>query len=272
MISWHRLFGIFLSDYFTDTPYSVELEKDVSVQQQFLDVVILHKEQGEFQGTLPDGLDNLSTHNLLSYKSMRESFDFWAVQELIGHYVSYRKQISKPLLAESEFSLYAVSTCYPQKLAKQVTLTELSQGVYQLKEFGNIRLIVLTQIPKAKHNAVWHLFSHNIDKIKFGINSYHSKIPISTIVNVLYEHYQTEELIMPYTLDDFNKEIGRKHLHFLNVEDVAKEFPIDEYLKHYSTDEVLKQYSLSERMKGLPKEEVEAYFLQLEQQKTDNQH
>jgi hypothetical protein len=88
MINWHRLFGIFLVDYFTDTPYLVELEKDLSLTQQLLDVVVIKKESGEFQATLPDGLENLTTHNLLSYKSMRESFDSWAIHELIGHYVT----------------------------------------------------------------------------------------------------------------------------------------------------------------------------------------
>lgn len=123
MINWHRLFGIFLTDYFTGTPYTVELEKDLSLQQQFLDVVILHKEAGEFDGVLPDGLDNLKTHNLLSYKSMRESFDAWAVQELIGHYVNYRKQLEgESLLSESEFSLYAISTRFPHGLQKQLIL------------------------------------------------------------------------------------------------------------------------------------------------------
>jgi len=35
MLNWHRLFGLFLIDYFTDSPYMVELEKDLSIKQQF---------------------------------------------------------------------------------------------------------------------------------------------------------------------------------------------------------------------------------------------
>ena len=58
MLNWHRLFGLFLIDYFTDSPYVVELEKDLSIKQQFLDVVVLRKGPGGFQGQLPDGLDN----------------------------------------------------------------------------------------------------------------------------------------------------------------------------------------------------------------------
>lgn len=46
MIGWHRLFGLSLTDYFTGTDYTVELEKDLSLKQQLLDVVIIEKRQG----------------------------------------------------------------------------------------------------------------------------------------------------------------------------------------------------------------------------------
>ena len=42
-MDWHRLFGLLLTDFFTDSPFAVELEKDLSLAQQFLDVVILRK-------------------------------------------------------------------------------------------------------------------------------------------------------------------------------------------------------------------------------------
>jgi len=87
MLNWHRLFGLFLIDYFTDSPYVVELEKDLSIKQQFLDVVVLRKGPGQFQGQLPDGLDNLAIHNLRTYKS-----------QLIGVRVEliYAKSASSP--------------------------------------------------------------------------------------------------------------------------------------------------------------------------------
>lgn len=272
MINWHRLFGILLCDYFSDSPYSVELEKDLSVQQQFLDVVILRSGDGEFSRKLPDGLDNLSQHNLLSYKSLRESLDLWAIYELIGHYVNYRKQSGKKMPPESEFSLYAVSTRYPQKLAKQMRLIELSEGVYDLKDLGGIRLIVLKQIPKAKHNALWHLFSDNIDKIKYGIGNHDSKIPVSTIVNVLSEHYHMEELLMAYTLEDFHKDVARKNLHFLTADEILDQLSTDGMLNQVPADKILKHYSLSERLQGLSKEDIKAYLAQQDEPKADSKH
>src|SRR5262245_20080484 len=90
---------------------------------QYLDVVILRKGKGRFGHRLPDGLDDLATHNLITFKSHQEALDDWALKELTGHYVSYRKQVSPPrkaLLPEAEFHLYAVCSRYPHNLASDL--------------------------------------------------------------------------------------------------------------------------------------------------------
>ena len=111
MRDWHRLFGLLLTDFFTDSPFTVEIEPDLSKQQQFLDVLILRRKRGQFAERLPDGLDELAEHNLITFKSHREALDAWAMKELIGHYIAYRKFVSKKpskLLTEERFRLYAV--------------------------------------------------------------------------------------------------------------------------------------------------------------------
>jgi len=116
MIEWHRLFGLTLMDFFTDSFYEVELEKDLSIQEQFLDVIILKKSEGKPPAELPDGLENLSDYNLITYKSLREPLDDWALDELIGYYTMFRKQASptlKELLPIEAFQLYAVCTRRP---------------------------------------------------------------------------------------------------------------------------------------------------------------
>ncbi len=92
-MNWHRLFGLLLTDIFEGSPFVVELEKDLSLKQQFLDVVILRKGRGQCTGRLPDGFDNLADHNLITFKSLQEALDDWALMELTGHYVNYRKQV-----------------------------------------------------------------------------------------------------------------------------------------------------------------------------------
>jgi hypothetical protein len=88
-INWRRLFGLILMDYFSDRGFRVELEKDLSQKRQYLDVVIVERkdEEANLSG-ICDGFDNLSSHNLLSYKSKRQSLNAWALEELIGHYDS----------------------------------------------------------------------------------------------------------------------------------------------------------------------------------------
>src|SRR3954469_17804805 len=105
---WHRLFGLLLTDYFTGSPFVVEVERDLSVQQQFLDVVIVRRGRGRFAGRLPAGLEGLRAHNLITFKSHREALDGWAMKELVSHSVAYRKLVSRSptdLLAEDQFGL-----------------------------------------------------------------------------------------------------------------------------------------------------------------------
>ena len=114
---WHRLFGLLLADFFTESPFAVDIERDLSQQQQLLDVVIVRRGRGRFASRLPDGLDGLADHNLITFKSHREALDGWALKELVGHYVAYRKLVSalpSGLLPKDRFRLYAVAARFPR--------------------------------------------------------------------------------------------------------------------------------------------------------------
>src|SRR5436190_258606 len=94
-INWHRMFGLLLSDFFTGTSYVVEMEKDLSIMKQLLDVVVVRKGSGQLPDPLPDGMEDLAPHNLMTFKSFHEALDDWALKELTGHFVNYRKQVSR---------------------------------------------------------------------------------------------------------------------------------------------------------------------------------
>src|SRR5262245_27736713 len=151
-MDWHRLFGLLLADFFTDSPFVVEVEKDLSFKRQRLDVVILRRGQGSFTDPLPDGFDDLVAHNLITFKSHREALDDWALKELTGHYVNYLKQLlppKQPLLPETDFRLYAVCGRYPHNLASTVEFQELRPGVYQCRRGSDvIRVIVVGRLPR----------------------------------------------------------------------------------------------------------------------------
>ena len=279
MINWHRLFGLFLIDYFTNSSYAVELEKDLSIGQQWLDVVVLRKMPGLLQRRLPDGLDGLADHNLLTYKSMHEPLDDWALKELVGHYVNYRKQVGlsmNDLMPESQFKLYAVSTRFPNKLAEQVALQHISPGVYDVV-WGTdiIRLIVLSKIPDGEHNAIWRLFSAKGEVVLQAFGQYQINQPeISTIVHDLLERYQQEKIDMSYTIQDYQKDYVRDHLNLLSPDEVLKRYSADDVLKRYSADDRLKDLTVDDVLKRYSADDILAHLspdvIKLLKQKIDN--
>lgn len=124
---WHHMFGIALTDLFTGTPWVVELEKELALGSRQLDVAIIERAPGAaIDGSasvepFPDGLEGLRRHNLLTFKSHHEALSPWAVNELIGHYVDYRKVVLKDankreMLPESDFALFAVAVRFPRDL------------------------------------------------------------------------------------------------------------------------------------------------------------
>src|SRR6266545_971966 len=125
----HRLFELSWIDHFQGTPLSAEPEMDLSRKQQFLDLVLIRKGPGPIPRPLPDGFADLATHNLVTFKSHQEALDCWALWELIGHFVNYRKQASpslQELLPVSDLRLFAVCARYPHNLTQQLRLAALS--------------------------------------------------------------------------------------------------------------------------------------------------
>src|SRR3954454_18282850 len=134
MRPWHRLFGLSWMDFFRGTDIEVETEIDLSLKQQFIDVVLIRRGPGPLPRPLPDGFEELAAHNLVTFKSHQEALDGWALWELIGHFVNYRKQSSpsmQELLPESDYRLFAVCARFPHNLTQQTPLTPLRQGVYE---------------------------------------------------------------------------------------------------------------------------------------------
>jgi hypothetical protein len=263
MIELHRLFGLALVDLFTNSPYRVELEKDLSRIQQFLDVVIIKLQIDGQIPELPDGLENLARHNLLSYKSRHETLDSWVLDELFGHYVNYRKQESPSpdkLLPVEDFRFYAVTTRQPEKLATEVPLTLTKQGVYEtIWGTHKVHIIVLSQVPEIPRNAIWQMFSGIADKVQFGVANYHwRRSDHSTVINDLFQTYQVEGITMPYTFEDYYRDFTRRHLDWLTAEERLKGLPVEE---------LRKRLPVEERLKGLSAKEIEAYLKKLSKKK-----
>jgi hypothetical protein len=260
---WHRLFGITLIDYFTDTKYHVELEKELNLKKQRLDVIIIEQTKGPPLVEVPDGLENLSKYNLLTYKSHHQPLDAWAIDELLGHYVNYRKQESPSLhklLPTRNFHLYAVSTRYPYKLAREVTLQKLQTGVY-VTVWGphEVRVIVLSRIPKVARNTLWHLFSGVLDKVEYARTHHHwREANPREILAQMYQQYFNEEVFMSYTMEDFRRDSKRYFLAKFkeNPEDFLEGVSPDDLMKRLSPEDIIKRLSPEDRLKGLSPEDL----------------
>lgn len=241
---WHRLFGLSWMDFFRGLPVIVEMEKDLSLKQQRLDLVIIRKEAAVLPRRLPDGFEDLAAHNLVTFKSYQETLDGWALNELIGHYVNYRKQVSpslNELLPEMDFQLFAVSVRFPQGLARQVELRPVREGVYEARHFtGNLRVVVVHELPQEEHNAMLHLFSARAELLRYGAAHYrpHSA-ETSTLLHQLFERYRLEGPLMPDALEQLYRETIDEILGKMSPEELRKRLPPEERLKGLSVEDLL---------------------------------
>ena len=63
----HRLFELSWIDFFQDSAVTVEPELDLSLKQQFLDLVLIRKGSAPILRRLPDGFEDLGTHSLVTF-------------------------------------------------------------------------------------------------------------------------------------------------------------------------------------------------------------
>jgi hypothetical protein len=207
----------------------------------------------------------------VSFKSYQEALDGWALNELVGHYVNYRKQVSpsmQELLPETEFRLFAVSVRFPQQLAQHVELQPVQPGVYEVRHFtGRLRVVVVHQLPQQEHNAMLHLFSARADLLQYGAAHYRTRsAETSTLLRQLFDRYRLEISFMPSILERlehdaelFQKMIPEEVLKQMTqetIEQLLKDLPVEERLKALSPEELRKRLSLRERLEGLSADEL----------------
>ena len=262
-INWHRLFGLILIDFFTDSPFVVELEKDLSIKKQLLDVVIVRKGEGVLKEKLPDGLESLANHNLITFKSYQETLDDWALKELTSHYVNYRKQVStsmQELLPEEHFRLYAVSARFPQNLAQQqAAWSVVSSGVYEFRSWDRCDSHRCAPAAAAERKQCSTPSVHSVGgagalrsgSLPFGI----PKARVS-LLDRLLNQYRREGVKMPYTMEDFMREYTEEFLEKLTPEQRMKGISAEERVKGLPPEERMKGLPPEERLKGLPSEKA----------------
>ena len=258
-IPFHRLFGLSWKDFFDGTDVEVVTEIDLSSKEQFLDVVLIRKGAGPLPRRLPDGFD-LAVYNLITFKSYQEALSDWALFELIGHYVNYRKQYSlsmNDMLPVTDYRLFAVSARFPQQLATHVALKMLGQGVYEAHALTlSIRIIVVAELPEEEHNAMLHLFSAREDLLNYGRKHYrpHSQETSSLLYNLIKDF--EEDPNMSDAMKELVRQTVAEILAKTPAEERLKGLPAEDRLKGLPAQERLKGLSNKERLEGLSAEEV----------------
>ena len=283
MRDWHRVFGVSLADVVTGLPFEVVQELELSRPKQRLDVAIIRLTETRISEhrwpELPDGLTDLADHNLVSYKSIRESLTCGAMWELVSHAVIYGKQHWKKaweagVADRLKLRLIAVTTHHPAWLmpaadAAQGRRTD-TNGVYELGFLQLVlRVIVPSEMAKTPRNALWHLLSGDRELVRYGMEHYQARdAGLYNILNDLRQSYAMEGVEMPYTKEDYKREVAREL--FLKAppadrRDWLDQLPAEERLGRLSPDE---RYGLSpdERLSGLSPEQIEAYLDKLHRQ------
>jgi hypothetical protein len=269
---FHRLFGYSWIDFFDGTDIEVETELDLSMKKQLIDLIIVHKGTRPFSRQMPDGFEELGTYNLITFKSYQEALEAWTLQELVGHYVNYRKRKSpslENLLPPDIFRLFAVSARYPSKLSP------VKPGVYDVVGFGlTIRVIVVAELPEANNNAMLHLFSASEELIRYGQEHYrpHST-GTSTLLYQLLRAYSEDQSMsekmkefVRQSIDEFLKSLTpEERLKGLPAEELRRALPVEERLKGLPAEDRLKGLSTDEMVRAIPPEVLEALMRRLKE-------
>ena len=263
MIDWHRGFGLILSDTLAGSPFTVDDEVDVSRTRQKLDVVVVRKGPGEFNGELPDGLAPLADHNLFTFKSHQETFDLWPLQELVSHFVAYRTHVSadwQNLLAPDRLTVFGVSTRSPAQLAGEVPLRRVSDGVYDVESvIAPVRMIVIHELPQTPNNASLELLSGSRSQGRYAAAHFRQKDPrLSTYLQELIElHLEREDSMDP--LERYAREEREK----------LSRMTLEQRLEGYTVKQILSCVPIENFLAGLSDEEIEAILRKRKQSAAD---
>ena len=203
---------------------------------------------------------HLAEYNLITFKSHQDTLNSDAIDELLGHSVNYRKQVSPnfdDLLPKCQFRLFAICARYPEGLAAEVPLTEVQPGVYEvLWGVTTIRIIVASRLPESEPNALLHLFSRSKSLLEYGRQ--HCRIwspQTSTLVADLFAGYHVEGLTMPYTMEEYIRKVHKQWIQEATVEERLEGLKLEQRLQGVTSEERLQGVPFEERLQGVPFEQ-----------------
>lgn len=163
--------------------------------------------------------------------------------------MSYCKQVSPSTddpLPDEQFRLFAVCARFPENLQGRIPLTEIRAGVYEFETLLlPVRIIAIARLPQEPQNALLHLFSANEQLVRFGASRYRPQSEqTSQFLLQLFGRYHEEGLPMPFTLEEFNRQMAIKLANDPQIrQTIIGAAPVHERLEGIPVEEVLDNVS-----------------------------
>jgi hypothetical protein len=154
---------------------------------------------------------------------------------------------------------------FPRGLAARVALQPQGPGAYDV-QWGTdtIRVLVLREMPEAEQNLVWNLFSGDPERIAGTFQRLQPRRQTwSSIVNDLLTYYGLEGMAMPYTMEDYERDVEQRILSKLTPEQRLEGLSPEQLLARLSPEQLLARLSPEQRLAGLSPEQIENYLKKL---------
>jgi hypothetical protein len=300
---WHRLVGKGLSDLLAGLPFLVVQEMDLSARRSRLDFALIRIVPGAHPSDLapkdwrwpdlPDGLTDLSAHNLITYRSPGTSAKLATLWELVGYLVDYLKlehkgdwnplraseasQAEEPAgdetarqsrelflenqVADGRVRLFCVSTHRPEWLQPDTEGWQQSglDGIYELT-LGRlpVRLIIPREVVRCPRNALWHVLSGDRELVEYGLAHFQAKdwALHSLFRQEVADCYSKEGIrLMAITSEDYRREAREKLMTEATLEERLKGLDAEQRLKGLDPEQRLKGLDPEQRLKGLDPEQ-----------------
>ncbi len=130
-----------------------------------------------------------------------------------------------------------------------------------------VRVVVAGELPREAHNAPLHLFSASPELVGFGSNAYRQRSErTSGVLRQLFQRYQGEDFVMPFTWEDFDLWYIQEHFPHLTPQEQRA---VLERLSPEQRREVLQSLPPEERLAGLSPEQIRQYLDQLTARRPD---
>ena len=233
-INWHNVFSRVLKHRWTPLGLTVLSEYEVVKHPLKIDVVVIRKEKEplspEKLAQLPDGIrENLKEHNLIDFKSIRESYSRQALKKTEAYATHYEEE---ERINVEQLSIFSVAAMTPKKLLTEMRdwVEMQSNGVYRFRlPFRDVILLVPNEMDKSEANDVLELFASQRDRYLSAIRHMASNsiwFSLKGIFNIFSQRLGKELTMSGLTLDQLAEEFEKEMMEDITPEKFGKLFAV----------------------------------------------